>query len=177
MRAILYLMILLGFTSCSSNLRPFTQRMYDDFNWSDNEIQKIQFYLSDDVRLWRDRGTDYSNIEGGVIKIVDGREIEEVLIPRNTPGVVLFSPKSNRFAVSFDDDDDRFLMFGPNPKMDGRYVLLGKDWGRRQGKITYGGKTFNVDNNSAYASLLVDIDAARKRTYKRQTADGRRVED
>ena len=177
MRILFFTLAVLIFASCSSRLRPFTQKLYDDFSWSENELQRIQFYLSDDIRLWRDSGVERSTIRNGKIRVVDGREIEEIIFKKGTPGVILFSPKTNRFAVSFDDDDDRYLMFGPNPKRDGRYVLLAKEWDRRSGKVTYGGETFNTDPGSSYATLMVDLDAARKRTYSKETVSGRRVND
>lgn len=161
--------------SCSSNLRPFTQQLYDEFNWTDNEIQHIQFYVSDDIKLWRDAGNEMTVIEKGKVRVVDGREIEEIIIKRGTPGVVIFSPKENRFAVSFNDDDDSFLMFGPNEKANGRYVLLAKEWKNRQGKVTYNRRLYNTDTESAYATLLLDIKAARKLKYNSSVARGRRV--
>ena len=163
-------------SSCSSELRPFTQRMYDEFNWSENELQQIQFYLSDDITLWRDAGNEESVIKDGKIRVVDGREVEEVKIKKGTPGVVVFSPKENRFAVSFDSEDDNFLMFGPNKKVNGRYVLLAKEWKNKRGKVTYGGNTYNTNTQSAYAALLVDIKAARKVNYNSSSPGGRRVE-
>jgi hypothetical protein len=149
--------------------------MYDEFEWTEKDIQKIQFYVSDDIRLWRDAGTEESRIENGKVKVVDGREVEEVIIKKGTPGVVIFSPKENRFAVSFDSDDDGFLMFGPNEKINGRYVLLAKEWKNRKGKVTYRGSIFNTDTDSAYATLLVDIKAARKMKLNSTVVGGRRV--
>jgi hypothetical protein len=176
MRPLFILSILFILSSCSSDLRPFTQRVYDDFNWSENEIESIQFYVSEDIRLWRDFGGESSTIKNGKVRVIDGREIEEVIIRKGTPGVVVFSPKENRFAVSFNDDDDAFLMFGPNEKANGRYVLLAKEWKNRRGKVTYNGKIYNTDLNSAYAALLFDIKAARKRNYNSTIVSGRRVD-
>jgi hypothetical protein len=176
MRPIFLLTILVLLSSCSSNLKPFTQRVYNDFNWTDSEIESIQFYISEDIRLWRDSGGEASTIKNGKVRVVDGREIEEVIIKKGTPGVVVFSPKENRFAVSFNDDDEAYLMFGPNEKANGRYVLLAKEWKNRRGKVTYNGVVYNTDVNSAYSALLFDIKAARKRNYNSTVVSGRRVD-
>ena len=75
--------------------------------------------------------------------MVDGRKVEEILIKEGTPGILIFQPKENRFAVSFDaSGDDSFLMFGPNPKVGNRYVMLASDWNRKTGKVTYEGKQY-----------------------------------
>ena len=85
-----------------------------------------------------------------------------------------FSPKENRFAINF-DDDDRFLMFGPNQKAGGRFVLLAKDWNRSAGTITYGGESYRTSNASAFASLLVDLDNVGRTSYNSEKADGRKI--
>ncbi len=177
MRSIILLsMLLLLLSSCASNLKPFTQRVYEDFSWTAEEIESIQFYVSEDIRLWRDSGGEESSIKNGKVRVINGREVEEVIIKKGTPGVVLFSPKENRFAVSFNDRDESYLMFGPNEKANGRYVLLAKEWKNRRGKVTYNGVVYNTDVNSAYATLLFDIKAARQNKYNSTVVSGRRVD-
>ncbi len=168
--------ILLLASACSPRLTPFTQRLYEENAWSDDELQRIQFYLSDDIKLYRDATEGTSRIEGGKIRQVKGRKVEEVVIPEGTPGVLVFSPKDDRFAVSFEDGkDERYLMFGPNPKAGNRYMLLAKEWKRKKGQITYEGRTFYCDAESAYAALMVDLKRIKKTKVKRRTAEGRRL--
>jgi len=165
---------LLFLSSCSPSLTPFTQRMYDEFAWSDAELKKIQFYLSDDIRLTRDVGSEDSQIQGGKIRVKDGRRVEEIKFKKGTPGVLIYTPKENRFAISF-DSDDRYLVFGPSKQYGGKYTLRAKDWKRQYGKITYGEKVYFTDNESAFTTLMVDIKKANKVKYKRENVDGRKV--
>lgn len=172
----LYTMILTAIiTSCSPSLDYYTARVHQDMNLSDTELQSVQFYLSHDIVLYRELGTHQTQIANGKIKFVDGQKVEEIIFPRETPGVVLFSPKADRLAVSFDDGDDSYLMFGPKPKAGGRYVLLGKEWNKRSGLITYRGESWRTSTRSALASLLVDIDKARKVQRKSERVKGRRI--
>ena len=169
--------MLLTFSACSPTLSPFTQDLYREYRWSDDELERIQFYLSDDIILRRDYSGGTSEIIAGEIKVIEGREVEEVIIRRGTPGVFLFSPKSNRFAISFEDrNGEKFLMFGPNPKMGDRYALLGSEWNRRYGVVTYGGRKYRVDARSAYATLMVDLKKVRRVSKRSRTAQGRRVQ-
>lgn len=164
-------------SSCSPRLSPFTQRLYSDYNWSDSELKRIQFYVSDDIVLHREAKRGKSEIISGEIKIVDGRRVEEVVIRKGTPGVLLFKPKENRFAVSFEEgSDERFLMFGPSPKASGRYVLLASDWNKRKGKVTYDGKTFTTPSNSAFAALMVDLKKINQVSVKSRQARGRKID-
>ncbi|MEE9371568.1 MAG: PH domain-containing protein [Saprospiraceae bacterium] len=162
-------------TSCNRGLRYFNQEMVDEYKWNNAEIKKIQFYLSEDIVLWRKLKKDDTQIKNGKIRIEDDSKVEEVIIKKNTPGVVLFIPKKNKYAVSFDSDEDHFLMFGPNPKNKDKYVLLAKDWDRRRGKVTYGKVVYSTNSESAFAGLLVDIKTAKNIKYNSKTASGRRI--
>lgn len=172
------LLVLLGVSACTPTLTSFTQRLYDEYDWTEDELKRIQFYVSDDIVLNRGLTAGQSEIISGEIKVVDGREVEEVIIRRNTPGVLLFMPKENRFAISFEaDGDDRYLIFGPNPKAGNRYALLASEWRRRGGTVNYEGRQFNVSSASAFASLMVDLKKVRKISVKSRTARGRKVND
>lgn len=174
-QSIFLVVFLFVFSSCNNKLKYFNNHMLLEYRWSNEEIKKIQFFLSEDIYLWRKLRVEDTRIKNGKIRIVDDSEVEEVLIAKNTPGVVIFIPKKNKFAVSFDENDELFLMFGPNPQRRDKYVLLAKDWDRRVGKVTYGGEVYNTTSESAFAGLLVDIKEAKNVKYSSQKASGRRV--
>ncbi len=175
--ALLFLTLGLFMTSCAPTLRPFTQNLYDDYRWTENDLKKIQFYLSDDIVMSRQSNSGRSEINGGEIKVVEGKNIEEVIIPKGTPGVFLFSPKSDRFAVSFEaNNDELYLMFGPSPKAGDRYVLLASEWKKRRGKVTYGGKKWRVNYNGAWAGLMIDLKKIKKVSVSKSKAKGRTVD-
>ncbi|MBT8234001.1 MAG: hypothetical protein KJN84_15315 [Bacteroidia bacterium] len=169
------LMAVIVFGSCSKSLTYFTDDLYNDNRWTEQELKRIQFYLSEDIRLERVYSNGGSNIENGQIKIRDQKKVDEVIIRKGTPGVLVFSPNSNRFALSFDEDSDKYLMFGPNEKARGRYVLLAKNWKKRGGIIAYGKNEYRTTSESAYAALMVDVSKARKVSKRSDTASGRRV--
>ena len=161
--------------SCSNNLTYFTENLYDDFRWSDNELKQIQFYVSEDIYLYRNLEREDSVIENGEIKIREGQRVHEVVIKAGTPGVFVFSPKNNRLAISFENDNNNFLMFGPNKKANGKFVLLAKEWKKRGGVVTYGNETYVTDAGSAYSALMVNVKKASKVKYTKTTAEGRTV--
>lgn len=173
--SMLLLVALLGMSSCSKKLTHYTQKMSNDFGWTESDVQKVQFYLSGDVILRRNLGASDSRITNGKIRLIDGREVEEIIFKKGTPGIAIFSPKSDRLAVSFEDSDDRYLIFGPNPKSSGRYTLLGKEWNKNIGKVTYNGVVYTTSTQSAYASLLVDLKRAKNIKYKSTTVGGRKI--
>ena len=172
--AILSTIIILSLSSCSKRLSYFTEDLYKEHNWSVEELKQVQFYLSEDIVLYRELQSESAAIDDGKIKLSNGRKVDEIVFKKGTPGVLSFSPKENRFAINF-DDDDRFLMFGPNQKAGGRFVLLAKDWNRSAGTITYGGESYRTSNASAFASLLVDLDNVGRTSYNSEKADGRKI--
>ncbi len=179
MKIILHFAVLLGsialLFSCGPTYRPFTSDLQNSYNWSEKELKHIQFYLSEDVVLRRELSKGESVIKEGRIVLEEGRRIEEIVIEEGTPGLLLFMPKENRMAVSFEEGRDRYLMFGPHPKRNGRYTLLGSSWNKRQGQVTYQGKKYRTSSQSAFASLLVDLDRVNKVSMARHKAKGRRI--
>ena len=175
----LFLLLLSGIFSysCSPRLTPLDQRLIDKNNWGPAELQRIQFYLSQDIVLRRQAESAQTSIKNGKIKYVNGEKIEEVIFERGTPGVVLFSPKENRLAVSFEQEGkDAFLMFGPNPKFDNRYVLLGKEWDRHSGIVTYNGKEYTTTSGSAFSGLLINLKQSRVVEKNTRVPAGRKLD-
>ena len=162
-------------SGCGPRLSPLTQRMIEDQRWQESELKRIQFYLSEDLVLTREVRNGNTEIRNGQVKMVDGRQVEQMVFKRNTPGVFVFSPKTQRMAVSFERDDDNYLVFGPNPKAGNRYTLLASDWDRRSGTVTYAGKTWRVNAADAYASLLIPLKRLRDNDVRGKVAGGRKL--
>ncbi|HRO08462.1 MAG TPA: hypothetical protein PK047_06305 [Saprospiraceae bacterium] len=176
MKPIFPFFIILSMLSCAPSLVYYTDDINKKAGWSDEELQNIQFYLSDDIVLWNDNGSGNVSVTGGKIQMDKERNIEEVIIKKNTPGVFLFSPKKDHYAICFDkNDDSRYLVFGPSDKMNGRYVLLAKSWNNKTGKVTYGNKTYSTPATSAYANLLVNMKKSKTVRKSTNSPAGRKV--
>ncbi len=170
------LFVVLAALSGCARYTPFTQRLYEEYRWTEPELKRIQFYLSSDIVLRRELGNSNVSISSGTIRVRDGRRVEEIVIRQGTPGVFLFSPKADRMAISFEDGkNNRFLMFGPNPRQGNRYALLGAEWDRQGGAVTYDGQQYQVDANGAFSHLLVNLKRARNVEVNSRVAGGRRV--
>jgi hypothetical protein len=174
MRNVLFVLSIITISSCS-NLTPFTKSIYDRYDWSEDELQRIQFYLSDDIVLKRELGSGTKEIINGDVKIIDGKEIEVVKIPKGTPGIMEYTRDRNKMAIRFEEGGDRYLMFGPNPKYGGKYMLLASEWTRVSGKVHYEGNIYRAENQSQLATLMIDLKRLGKTDVKSRTADGVRV--
>lgn len=169
-------LLVLVFSSCTPKLTPFTKQLQEENGWSEQDLKRIQFYVSQDVVLRKQRSKSGSKIESGEIKVVSDAEVEEILIKKGTPGVLIEIPKEDRFAVCFEDNNsNRYLMFGPNPKQGNRYALLASKWSKQKGEMNYGNKKYYTNSSSSNASLLVNLKKVRKTKVKSSTAGGRKV--
>ena len=173
----LNLCVIFLLSACTTQLSYFTQDLQDGYNWTESELKKIQFFLSEDIHLVRAKSKEISKIEDGSITIQSGSSIDQVIIEAGTPGVVVFTPKANRFAVSFDDDSSNYLIFGPSPNSKGRYVLMAKKWNAQSGIVTYGGKEYRTSSANAFAALMVDVNNAMKVSTTQSKASGRTIGD
>ena len=176
LNALILLMGLLSLTSCSKKLTYYTQDLSEQYRWSENELKRIQFYVSEDIVLYKSKKGGRSKIEDGKIEIKSNRQTDKIVIKKGTPGTLIFTPKEDRYAVSFDNSGSH-LMFGPSKKNYGRFTLLAKEWKdkRNQGIVSYGNAEYTTDSSSAYAALLVDLKKARKSVVKTSTVSGRKV--
>lgn len=161
--------------SCSPRYTYFTEDLYQKQKWTQEDVKRIQFYTSRDIVLTRSISDDETTIKEGKIRIINGKRVEQVIIKAYTPGVLVMMPEKNRFAVSFENEDDAFLMFGPNPKYYERFALLAQDWERENGKVHYKGKLYHVDSSAAYAALMVDLRREGQSEYETKRAEGRTI--
>lgn len=175
MRTLVCILSIAFLASCKS-LTPFSQGLYSELDLSEDELKEVQFYLSKDIVLYRTLSESESEITKGKIKMRKGQRVQEIVFKRGTPGVVMFVPRENRFAVSFDAESNEFLMFGPNDKYSKQFTLLGKSWAGRIGEVTYGEKVYSTNSRNALAALMVNVNKFKSTTVNRKTAKGRKVE-
>lgn len=181
MKAKLYLqlgllMVVIVCSSCSKNLTYFTESLYEDNQWSESELKRIQFYVSQDIQLYRTASSGDSRIQDGKIQQKKEKKVDEILISKGTPGTLIFMRESDKYAISFDASGD-YLIFAPSKKTRGRFTLRAKKWRDRGqgGVITYGEKEYQTSTESAYAALMVDLRKARRSVVKREKASGRKI--
>ena len=162
-------------TACSPQYTYFTKSLYEQEKWTEEDIMRIQFFISEDIVLSRFLSEGETSISEGKIVIVEGRKVQQVVIEAYTPGVLVFMPATDRFAISFEEgDDDAYLMFGPNPKYEDRYALLAQDWAEESGQVHYKAQIYQVDVNSAFAALMVDLKQGEDQ-YETKNVQGRTV--
>ena len=163
-------------SSCTQNLVPFTEKLSRRYNWGESGLSKIQFFTSNDIIIQRRVNKDEVEIVSGKIKIVDGKEVEEVLVKKGTRGVAVWFPKDDRLGISFEIDDEHYLTFGPNPKKTEKYYLLASQWKNKIGKVMYNGQEYFTSPQSADVYLMVDMKKLKKWEVDQRIAKGREID-
>jgi hypothetical protein len=150
--AILFIALAFGFSGCK-NLVPYSNNLRDQFNLNESQIRKIQFYVSSDIIMQREISSANTKIESGKIKMINGRRVQEIIIPIGTKGVLTDMPRENKMLVSFEIDDNHYLSFGVNPNANNYYTLLASNWNGSVGTVTYAGeKVSNEPREQVFAT-------------------------
>lgn len=174
-KLILLLVPILLLSACKTYV-PFTNKLKTDNRWNESDLKQIQFYLSNTITLHRQLGNSETKIESGVIKTIDGKKIEQIIIKKGTPGIVSNLADQKRMAVSFEIDDEHFLTFGSYKNRGGRYYLMLKEYQKdKWTKVTYVQKEFYISPESLQGFLQVDIKKIKKEERNQRVVSGRKL--
>ncbi|MCD8528450.1 MAG: hypothetical protein LRY27_00350 [Chitinophagales bacterium] len=140
------------------------------------DVKRIQFYNSENIILHRQLNSNETGIVAGKIKVIDGKEVEEIIIKKGTPGIVVATPNNEILAVSFELGDNYYLTFGIDPKRGNRYYLRLKDYKKNEyALVSYSDKTYNISPQSLNSFLQVNVKRILKQQNKLRVAKGRKL--
>lgn len=165
-----------GFLSSCATYIPFTNEDRVKYSLDEAKLKKLQYYISTDVTLQRGEKSNESQEldKDGKLIIASSASVDNVLITGKTPGVCVKVIDDNKIAISFDSDDNKYLVFG-DPNNRGRYNLMGAEWVNGQGKINYGDKVYYVMPGGAGAYLKFELKKVKKFKQSSTKAKGRTV--
>ncbi len=166
---------MLFLSSCTAYLTPYTSTTQSQTNFAEEQLKKVQFYLEGDITLYRDVSNSELEITQGEIKMVDGRQVQQIVIKSGTPGIIVKAENRDTFLVSFDADGS-YLRFGVNKDYNGKYTMMAKKWEGRIGIVDYAGKEYKSTPESIYAYLTVNMKKINNTTVDSKEAGGRTIE-
>lgn len=171
----LYLILLTVTASCTPQLVPYSERLQRETGLGEDQLRQVQFYNSHRIVLFRELGKSSSEIVSGEIKIIDGKQIEQIVINPLTPGILVNSSNGKRFGISFEQGPDRYLVFGLNPRRAGTYTIFARDWKNNTATIDYDGKEFKLSAQSSESMLMVNLKKLNQFKVHSRTVSGRAV--
>jgi len=174
-------------TACSSSKHaatdavyiPFTKQLKQRIERNQLDIKKVQFFVDQKLVLRRSLGTQKSEIKSGVILFENGEYINEVIIPKYTPGICenIFSDK---LMISFELQNNS-VAFGPGGLNADYFTLYARNWNNGIAEMTYDNNAYKVHcatcANVGEVRLVVKKTEADKLQKSQRVVEGRKVAD
>lgn len=150
---------------------PFVEPMLREFKLDSKNIKSVQFYLSEEIFLFKVQGQQsISKQDGGFVQAAQ-RISDKITIKRNTPCVVERIDKDGYFYVRFEEGKDKVLKFRQSDN--NRYLLYSEIVNDRY-QVGYGGELYFVNKPSLVAFLMVRI-KEEKGVDNERSIDGKRA--
>lgn len=169
--------------SCSGSRLYFTVDTKQEIENAGVDLSQVQFYNSEEIILARQISKEEVKVAEGKVRIENGRNIEEIIIPANTPGICELHDEKT-LKVSFDAGDGKTVPFLVERRNEvvvpGSYFKIGaKEWtrsdrGRRVGKLDYDGKVYSIVRGSE-SKLMINKAVLNKVNRDTHVAKGRKL--
>ncbi|MGB0917320.1 MAG: hypothetical protein ACPGU4_07000 [Flavobacteriales bacterium] len=183
MKKLLLLSAVALLSSCSINRMLLTVDTKQQIEKAGVDIKQVQFYNSEEIILARQIKKEEINVAEGKVRIENGKHIEEIIIPANTPGVCELNNEKT-LKVSFDAGDGKTIPFLVEKRGEvvssGSYFKIGaKKWvrtsrGRKVGKLDYEGEIYNIVRGSD-SKLMIDKSVLNRVKRDTHVAKGRKL--
>lgn len=159
--------------ACIQGLKPFFASERRKMDKNEDQITKLQFYLSREVVLQRVlTSAEVKVTPQHRLQFVKGKHYETIRIKCRTPGVVkslgsgtlhaAFDPKMSESVLAFEESGKR-----------GEFCLVG-EWprGENEGTVNYEGKTFHAPVSARRSCLYVVKENKKTKTEKHRELKG-----
>lgn len=164
------------FTSCKT-FTPFSAALKMRNNWTEAELKKIQFYNSKEIVIANQFIDTKSEIKKGKVFIktdIKSDSTNTIVIKKHTKGV-LVKAESNKLIVSFEKDDNHFVVFSLNENNaqnigDSLYYMLNNN-----GQINYNGIKQYISSDTNEVLLLVEYYSKNTKKVKKQFVKGKKI--
>lgn len=161
-------------TACS-NKYVLKQATIDEYKLSFEDLNQIQFYNSHDIVLTNYEATKSDkSTSKGMLNVNFDKEVDQVWIKAKTRGRIVKDLGGNKYAVAFEADESKQLVFGKSSKVD-VYYLQAIEWNNGRGKVQYGDKIYFTHAGADDCSLRFKLNRSFKEQREMRVAKGNKV--
>jgi hypothetical protein len=169
-----------GTSKMAKNYVPFTRDLKAKLEKENIDLKEVQFYIDQKLILSRNLGDQKVEVKSGVVKLENGKYINDVIIPPFTPGICN-ATENDRLMISFEKGNND-LAFGPGSGYTfNDYVLYGTEWKDGTAAVTYDSNKFRARcgtcSDVASATLVIRKKELDKMERKSRVLKGRTVSD
>lgn len=139
------------------------------------DVKRVQFYTDQKLVLTRYLDTGKAEVSSGTIRFINGKKINEIVIPAYTPGIVE-SADLNGIRVSFETGSS--FLFVPAEGED-KFVVAGNNWDNGTVEVPYERSVYKAScgptGNVAEMKLVVKLADVNTSDKKTRTITGRKI--
>jgi hypothetical protein len=177
MRNIIFICLSLLFVGCAAKI-PFSKQLMDDFNLTEKELRKVQFYTSHTIIL--ERQTSKSNnaraVDRGELVVSSSSLSERIVIPANRRCILEgIDEETGDVKVRFEMGAGRYLTFTTVPNRNNQRMYLKAVWRDGRGELDYGGGVYFAVGTSSAAYLQVKLKQLQRNRRSDRVVKGMRV--
>lgn len=167
------MIISLTLFSCSNSRKiAYTSDIQKAHKFSEENLKKVQFYTSEEIVLVQTKQDGDVIISNGKLVVRNNKDIEKIIIPKNTKCVLESIVDDNKFTFSFEVGQGRVLLFGNDGE--GRFSLMAKGgFENGAGIIPYADKNYVTTNGGAF--LMISAKKLNKLKAKERVIRGRTI--
>jgi len=158
-------------TQAKRDLIPYTQALRVQHNLSNQEVQRLQYYLSDTVLLQRQDASGGHRVVDGRLLVTDDRNLERVIIEQGVPGIATGVYES-ALDISFAEGSSlAFTQTGRNPAAP--YRLHAKPDANGYQYVYINNAAYGVAADQQLPYLLIDREQLYRSTQETYRLPGR----
>lgn len=176
MKQLPLLLVILLAASCGMKV-PFTDQVKQDYNLTDENLKKVQFFTSATIILERKNSVanQGTNSEGALVTNENSVE-NRIIIPVNTRCVYEKDEATGTIYVRFEVGQNKYLPFAMRKgQANGKYYLEAKWDATKGGELDYGNLTYYATAESGGAFLLVVTKKLKRTKRKDRVVKGMKV--
>tara|TARA_B110000046_G_scaffold114691_1_gene121858 strand:- start:1719 stop:2249 length:531 start_codon:yes stop_codon:yes gene_type:complete len=175
MKKLPLLLLTITILASCSNKYVLNSRVINEYKLTYQDLSTIQYYNSHDIVLTSyDQVTSDKSTSKGNLNVSFGKEVDQVIIKAGTKGKIIKDLGEGKYAVSFEPDDSKQLVFARGDKFD-VYHLQALEWKSGRGKVQYGEKTFYTHSGADECILRFKLKRKYKENRKMRVAKGNKV--
>lgn len=106
---------------------PFTKDIYNKLLSNKLDLKSVQYYVDQQLVLTRNLGSDKIEVSKGIIKTVNGKQVEEIIIPIYTPGKCELI-ESDGMRISFESGSTAFKFLNSKTYSPDNFIFTGANW-------------------------------------------------
>lgn len=178
MRYIFFVGLGLLLVGCAAKI-PFSKQLMEDFNLTEKDLRKVQFYTSHTIILERQtaKSSNAKAVDRGELVVSSSSLSERIVIPANRRCILEgIDDETGDVKVRFEMGAGRFLTFTTRPNQNNNQrMYLKAVWRDGRGELDYGGGVYFAVGTSSAVYLQVKLKQLQRNKRSDRVVKGMRV--